>query len=179
MFLSPDNYLVVPQDPMDDPYGFEYRKSVHNYHVKVGKIQLTILNELKVVAESAVFTERLLGLIREGVGVILGALGHDSTTVPTPNKQTEPLTKLSNPLNKTRKAILEGMVYHYDNGNDTLTVGTLHESLVKNPKFKNVAKTIGNNMKTLVGLGYVARPFENQDYSRLTEMGRSLFPRSS
>jgi hypothetical protein len=84
-----------------------------------------------------------------------------------------------NPLNRTQMAILEGMVYHYDNGNDTLTVGTLHESLNKNPKFNNTAKTISNNMKPLADLKYVARPFENQDYIRLTEMGRSLFPRSS
>jgi len=85
----------------------------------------------------------------------------------------------SNPLNRTQMAILEGMVYHYDNGNDTLTVGTLHESLNKTPKFNNTAKTISNNMKLLVDLKYVTRPFENQDYIRLTEMGRSLFPRSS
>jgi len=95
------------------------------------------------------------------------------------NKQIEPLTRLSNPLNLSQMAILEGMVYHYDNGNDTLTVGTLHESLAKNPKFKNTAKTISNNMKLLVDLKYVVRPFENEDYIRLTEMGRRLFPRSS
>lgn len=179
MFLSTDNYLVVREDPMGDPYGFECRKSVHNYHVRVGELQLTILNELKVVAESAVFTERLLGLIREGVSVILGALGHDSTTVPTPNKQTEPPVKSPNPLTHPLKAILEGMVYYYDNKIETLSIKLLHEHLVNNRDYTNDVKTVRNDMPKLEAGGYVERPFKNNTYIRLTEMGRSLFPRSS
>lgn len=155
-------------------------RSIRDCFVKfVGGIQRDILTELKSAAENAIYVETLFDLIRELLDTTLNPLSPNSSIQEPPKKPIETPIKSPNPLNLSQMVILEGMVYHYDNGNDTLTVGTLHESLAKNPKFKNTAKTISNSMKPLADLKYVERPFENEDYIRLTEMGRSLFPRSS
>ena len=98
--------------------------------------------------------------------------------VDTSKKQSEPLTKLSNPLTHPLKVILEGMVYYYDN-KENLSIRRLHEHLVNNLDYTNDVKTIRNDMPKLEVGGYVERPFKNNTYIRLPEMGRSLFPRPS
>ena len=100
--------------------------------------------------------------------------------VEPPDRAERILGTLVRPvLNQTQMAILGGMVYYYDNGMGTLTVRLLHEHIFKEPEYTNSKKTTGENITKLKGWGYVECPFDDDKYIRLTEMGRSLFPRSS
>jgi len=100
--------------------------------------------------------------------------------VEPPDRAERILGTLVRPgLNSTQMAILRGMVYYYDNEMGTLTVRLLHEHISKEPEYANAKKTTSENITKLKGWGYVECPFDDYKYIRLTEMGRSLFPRSS
>ena len=84
-----------------------------------------------------------------------------------------------NPLCEGKELVIKTISFLHGEGLETTTCKKLHECLITRFEYKNSLKRVQTLVKELVGLSYVERPFDDDKYIRLTEMGRNLFPRSS